>query len=401
MSTHEPPMPPVTDAEHANLDIDPAIVPPPGRLHGALVGKVTGVTAARPIMLFGGLFLLAVVGAAVVWGLSTNHDSKPPTSGPPSAVNSEYLVPPAPDASPQILPNNAHNRPPVAVAHAPRPAPVVIPRVDMPADLAHSQTATQPSAQQLAQATALAAAHVAPMTVSLSGQLPAASPNAAVPPGDTSSSSDAIADQVRRPTSPFEVMAGTIIPATLLSGIDSSVPGEVLAQVRQPVFDTPTGQLLLVPAGTRLVGTYEQATSPVQGRVLLVWQRMIFPDGQSLRLENMAAADAQGYTGIPAKVDSHRGKTVGNVMLLTLLGVGAQLSQPASSGSIYYQSAPTAGQVAAGQLGQQLNNLAVSQTNKVVDLPPTLHVKPGAAFNVVVSRDLVFPGVYDDRETTQ
>ena len=399
MSINEPPMPPFAEAQDANLDIDPAIVPPPSRLHGALVGKVTGVTAARPIMLFGALFLLAVVGAAVVWGLSTNHEPKP-VSGLPSAVNSEYLVPPAPNASPQIVPSNAHNRVPASATRLVRPAPVTIPRVDMPADLARVQTATQTSAQEVARATAIVAAHVAPMTVSLTAQTPAGT-SATIPPSVASAQSDEMPNLVRRPVSPFEVMAGTIIPATLLSGIDSSVPGQVLAQVRQPVFDTPTGQLLLVPAGTRLVGTYLQATSPVQGRVLLVWQRMIFPDGQSLRLEDMAAADAQGYTGIPAKVDSHRGKTVGNVMLLTLLGVGAQLSQPQSSGSVYYQAAPTAGQVAAGQLGQQLSNLAVSQTNKIVDLPPTLHVKPGAPFNVVVNRDLVFPGVYDDPGNTQ
>jgi len=394
MSTQTPPTTP--EPEDLQLDSDPAVVPPPGRLHGALVGKITGITAARPLMLFVGLFLLVVVGIGIVWGLSTNHEPKPQNAGPSSAVNSQYLVPPAQDSAQQIIPSNAHNRS-VASTPAPRPAPVIIPHVNMPAVLANAQTNAQLGAQEVARANAAAAAQTAPMAVSLNGQAPAGVNATNLPAGDTSSTTDVSPARVRRPVSPFEVMAGTIIPATLLSGIDSSVPGEVLAQVRQSVFDSATGQLLLVPQGTRLVGTYVQATSPVQGRVLLVWQRMILPDGRSLRLEDLAASDAQGYNGIPAKVDNHRGKTVGNVVLLTLLGIGAQLSQPQSSGSLYYPTAPTAGQVAAGQFGQQLSNLAMSQTNKIVDLPPTLHVKPGAAFNVVVNRDLVFPGVYDDQ----
>ncbi|MEJ1968433.1 MAG: TrbI/VirB10 family protein [Rhizomicrobium sp.] len=107
------------------------------------------------------------------------------------------------------------------------------------------------------------------------------------------------------PVSPYQVMAGTLISASLITGLDSDLPGLVVAQVTQNIYDTVTGQTLLIPQGSRLIGTYDSVVAFGQSRALVVWQRIIMPDGSSIQIDNLPATDAQGYSGLSDDVDYH------------------------------------------------------------------------------------------------
>jgi type IV secretion system protein VirB10 len=140
-------------------------------------------------------------------------------------------------------------------------------------------------------------------------------------------------DRISRPASPFVVQAGTIIPAALITGIRSDLPGQITAQVTENIFDTPTGRAKLVPQGARLIGVYDSQVSFGQSRVLLVWTRLIMPNGRSIVLERQPGADAAGYSGLEEEVDNHWKELLGAAALSTLLGVGSELGSGADNGS--------------------------------------------------------------------
>jgi type IV secretion system protein VirB10 len=194
--------------------------------------------------------------------------------------------------------------------------------------------------------------------------------------------------------SPYELHAGSVIPAVLLTGINADLPGTIVAQVRNDVFDSVTGRDLLIPRGTRLVGTYDNRIVQGQRRVLVAWTRLLYPDGSSVDLLGMPGTDEAGYAGFGANVNEHLNKVFTSALLLSIIGAGAQLSQPQQSSSLY--AAPSVGQTIAGAVGQQIGNTSIQLTQRQLEIPPTLEVPPGYLFNVLVDRDIVLTAPYGE-----
>ena len=186
--------------------------------------------------------------------------------------------------------------------------------------------------------------------------------------------------QIQDPVSPYEVMAGTLISASLITGLDSDLPGLVVAQVTQNVFDTVSGKILLIPQGSRLVGTYDSVVAFGQSRALLVWQRIIMPDGSSIQIDNLPATDSAGYSGLEDQVDFHTWALIKGVAISTLLGVGSQLA--ISGQSDLMLSIRNSTQDSVNQAGQQI-------TQKNLNIQPTIKVRPGWPLRVIVHKDIV------------
>jgi type IV secretion system protein VirB10 len=179
--------------------------------------------------------------------------------------------------------------------------------------------------------------------------------------------------------SPWTLSAGTIIPASLITGLNSDLPGMVIAQVTQNVSDSATGRTVLVPQGARLIGSYDSAITFGQRRALLVWRRIVFPDGSSVQLDNMPAADSAGYAGLADKVDSHSWQLLKGIALSTLLGVGTQLSL--GSGDLVRAVRESAQQNAA--------NAGNEIASRNLDVQPTLTVRPGWPVRAIVHKNLI------------
>ncbi len=192
--------------------------------------------------------------------------------------------------------------------------------------------------------------------------------------------------------SPYTLRAGTVIPAVLLTAINSDLPGEIVGQVSRNVYDSRSQRLLLIPKGAKLVGTYDNQVAAGQGRLLVAWTRLILPDGRSMTLPGLALKDKAGRAGAADKVDHHYSRVFGRAVLLSAISAGAQLSQP-RQGSIL--AAPSAGQVAAGALGQELSNVALEIIRRGMDVAPTITIRQGHPFLVFLNGDLVFDGPYE------
>lgn len=201
-----------------------------------------------------------------------------------------------------------------------------------------------------------------------------------------------IASRLEKPISPYQITAGTLLPATLITGINSDLPGEILAQITRNVYDSHQ-RFLLIPRGTKIIGRYDDQIALGQSRVLIAWTRLILPDGRSLSLPGLATQDLRGATGLRDKVDNHYRRLYGQAMLLSVLGAGAQLSQPQQSSVL---TPPSAGQVAAGALGQQLSTVSMETIRRNMDVRPTLQIRPGTPFYIFLERDLVLEGAYPD-----
>ncbi len=193
-------------------------------------------------------------------------------------------------------------------------------------------------------------------------------------------------DRVTRPASPYIVQAGTVIPGALITGIRSDLPGQITAQVTENVFDSPTGRLLLVPQGARLIGVYDSQIAFGQSRVLLVWTRLIMPNGRSIVLERQQGADAAGYSGLQDEVDNHWGELLKAAALSTLLAVGTELG--AGSGTNSNDSAII--QALRRGAGDSLNQTGQQVVRRSLNIQPTLTIRPGFPIRVIVNRDLVF-----------
>ena len=181
-------------------------------------------------------------------------------------------------------------------------------------------------------------------------------------------------------TSPYTLSAGSVIAASLITGLRSDVPGLVTAQVTENAYDSATGKTLLVPQGSRLIGSYDSVVAFGQKRALVVWQRIILPDGRSLQMENVPATDAAGYAGLEDKVDFHTWALLKGVVLSTMLGVGAELQF--SDESDLVQALRQSTQQSVSRAGDQL-------TSRNLQIQPTITIRPGAPVRLVVHRDLV------------
>ena len=189
---------------------------------------------------------------------------------------------------------------------------------------------------------------------------------------------------LQTPRSPYQLMAGSIVPAALVTGIQSDLPGQVIAAITENVYDSVTGHALLIPQGARLLGQYDSGVSFGQRRILLVWTRLIMPNGSSIVLDRLPATDSQGYAGLEDKVDWHWGRIFSGAMLATLLGAGAELAVPQN------RDGSDRVVIATGQGAQDtLNQVGQEITRRNLDIQPTLTARPGLPVRVIVNRDLV------------
>lgn len=189
-----------------------------------------------------------------------------------------------------------------------------------------------------------------------------------------------LSDRVIAPASPFILQAGAVVPAALITGIRSDLPGQITAQVTENVYDSPTGRLLLIPQGTRIVGQYDNNVQFGQRRALLVWNRLIFPNGRSIVLERQPGADTQGYAGLEDGVDYHWWDLAKAAGLSTLLAVGAELAT--DDEDRLAQAIRDGMQDTINQAGQQI-------IQRQLQVAPTLTIRPGFPVRVIVTRDLV------------
>jgi type IV secretion system protein VirB10 len=194
------------------------------------------------------------------------------------------------------------------------------------------------------------------------------------------------------PRSPFELRAGFVVPATLISGINSDLPGQIMAQISQDVYDTPTGRHLLLPQGSRLVGSYSSDVAYGQSRVLVAWQRIVFPDGKAMDIGSMPGADQAGYSGFKDKVNNHYFRLFGSALLMSAVTAGVSLSQEQDNSG--FGTETTASSAMSEALGQQLGQVTAQLISKNLNIAPTLEIRPGFRFNVIVTKDLTFSKPY-------
>jgi type IV secretion system protein VirB10 len=272
------------------------------------------------------------------------------------------------------------------------------------ADLSNGQTAAElgrerEEAARLAAQTAglmvqLGSAEPAPAAIASVGAAdPSARPVGPEPPAAAVSASQqhkiefaageatSVTQQFVPPPARWMLSAGTIIPASLITGLNSDLPGMVLAQVTENVRDSATGRFILVPQGARLIGKYDSVVAFGQRRALLIWSRIIFPDGSSVELNHMPATDASGYSGVADGLDSHSWQLLKGIGMSTLLGVGTQLSF-GGSGSDLVRALRESAQENAAHAGDQI-------TSRNLDIQPTITVRPGWPVRALLNKDLV------------
>jgi type IV secretion system protein TrbI len=193
---------------------------------------------------------------------------------------------------------------------------------------------------------------------------------------------------------PYAIQAGTLIPAVLLTGIDSDLPGEVLAQVARDVYDTRSMQALVVPKGSKLIGKYEDQVAVGQNRLLVAWTRVIFPDGRSVSLNGLETKDRSGAGGLQDRVDNHTRQVFGTAALLSVVSAGVQLSQQPRGTGGPYGAYPTPQQVGAAAVGQELAEVATQMLRRNIDIRPTIRIRQGLPFNIFLNTDLSFAEPY-------
>ena len=256
---------------------------------------------------------------------------------------------------------------------------------------ATSQLFTSKSAPETSSATATVPA-VSPPPLTFTGldtsQPATTKTNAERQTGFINQSADRVVvspDRLQAPASAFLIQAGSVIPAALVTGIHSDLPGQVTAQVTQNVYDSLTGTLLLIPQGSRLIGQYDNAVAFGQSRVLLAWTRLILPDGRSIVLEKLSAADTQGLAGLSDRTDYHWSGMLQAAALSTLLSVGAQAGSSDKDSDIVRALRDGAAD-SINRTGQQV-------VERQLNIQPTLTIRPGFPLRVILSRDLILEPV--------
>jgi type IV secretory pathway VirB10-like protein len=194
-----------------------------------------------------------------------------------------------------------------------------------------------------------------------------------------------------KPFGRYEIKAGWDIPAVLEQALNSDLPGEIKALVRENVYDTATGRYILIPQGARLVGTYDSRVAYGQSGIQVVWNRLVFPDGSSIDLEGMAGQDERGFAGLRHDVDNHYKRLVGFGLLTSAFSAAFQLSQSRRGSVLGY---PSASETAGSAIGGQISQLGADVTRRNLNIQPTVKVPVGYRFNVRVNRDIVFDAPY-------
>ena len=200
-----------------------------------------------------------------------------------------------------------------------------------------------------------------------------------------------LAHIVQQPVSPYELKKGSVIPATMITGVNSDLPGRIIAQVNQNVYDSATGRYLLIPQGSRLFGRYDANVTYGQERVLVVWTDLTFPDGSTLHLGAMAGTDQAGYGGFADRVDNHELRIYGSALLISLVGAASEYAVATARNPGVGNVSLTFGQAGVDNVSSTFGNVVRQTLQKNLNIQPTIEVRPGYRFNVIVEKDIVFP----------
>jgi type IV secretory pathway VirB10-like protein len=200
-------------------------------------------------------------------------------------------------------------------------------------------------------------------------------------------------DGRKNPLTRYELKTGSVIPAVMISGINSDLPGQILAQVSEDIYDTATGRHLLIPQGSKVVGTYDNEVAFAQNRALVVWTKLIFPDASQVNLEGMPGADPSGYAGFRDKVNRHVGRRIGAALMMSVFNFAYEASRQQTQGPVGFQ--PESAVTAA--VGQSIAELGKQMVEREMDVPNTLEIRPGYRFNVMVNKDIAFQSPYRRR----
>lgn len=205
-----------------------------------------------------------------------------------------------------------------------------------------------------------------------------------------------LGNSIEVPRSSFMIRSGFVIPGSLISGINSELPGQIMAQVSQDVYDTATGRYLLIPQGSRLIGDYSSNVSFGQSRVMVAWNRIIFPDGKALDIGSMAGADGAGYSGYNDIVNTHFWKMMGAATLMSAIIAGVSLTADfIDDGDGEESSAEKAKSAMVLAMGQNYSDVMSQIIKKNLSIAPTLEIRPGFRFNVIVNKDITFHKPYE------
>ena len=180
----------------------------------------------------------------------------------------------------------------------------------------------------------------------------------------------------------YQLFAGSIIPGILVTGMNSDLPGTVIGQVSQNVFDSVEGKYLLIPQGSKLIGIYDTKTAYAQTRGQVIWQRLVLPNGKSMVLENLAGTDQQGYVGFKDKVRSHYARVLWSAVLGGAITGGVAAATNVDDEDSFRAEA---GAQAASNISNATNNIV----NKNLNIAPTVIIQPGYKFNIIVDKDLL------------
>lgn len=372
----------------------------------------------------GTLYFLAVVGACVALYLANSMGLLDDTTKPKPAPEPEEVAPtratpliPEAEAPSGILGKTEEK--PSEPEESPEDEPISI-TVQVP-DNGTEQMRRQVEAFRQQRAAAALAALSAPMsvqTVSSAGSVPEASPVSGS--GQKSDGMDGLADAdparraamdreefmsrsgrddwtsdyTRVPGHACELQTGTVIPGVMLTGINSDLPGALIGQVAQDVFDSATGRFLLIPKGSRLYGVYDSRMAMGQRRVLVAWQRIIFPDGSSVTLEAMPGASRDGYAGFQDQIDNHSLRIFGNAILMSMISGGMAYSLDTLDNSNSSEDKPSLQNEMGSALASQLGQASLQLLQRNMNISPTLEIRPGYRFNIVLTKDLRFEAPY-------
>ncbi len=199
---------------------------------------------------------------------------------------------------------------------------------------------------------------------------------------------------MEQPATPYILRTGYVIPAILISAMDSELPGTITAQVAQNVYDTPTGNYLLIPQGARLVGAYSSNVAYGQSRIFVAWQRIVFPDGTALDIGAMPGTDAEGEAGFNDKTNNHFVRLFGSALLMSAITAGVTWSQDHNQNNNGNSNRVSASDALSEALGQELGLTMSEMIRKNLNIAPTLKIRPGYRFNILVVKDVVLTHPY-------
>lgn len=189
--------------------------------------------------------------------------------------------------------------------------------------------------------------------------------------------------------SPLEIKTGTVLPAIMLTGLNSDLPGMILAQISQNIYDTATGRYLLIPQGSRLVGSYDSFVAYGQDRALIAWKRMVYPDGSTLELKGMPGTDQQGYAGLEDQVDNHYFRIFGSALLISAIsGIYEYMQDDGDNDD------ESVSNTMANAVGREMFQVSSQMLRKNLNIQPTIKIRPGYKLNVMVNKDIIFPAVW-------